>query len=715
MPNRLLLGASLALLLSACPAAPNPDPPPNAALEVKLSATPQTLVGFGSSTLTATGSAGIGRVEWLEGGKPIGATSSAPFIFKVDLTALGARRFTARAFDAAGNSVTSSPVTVTATTAGAPNSFYVAPNGDDAQAGTLEQPFKTVSKCAAVAKTGQSCILRAGVYRETVTPNADGVTFSGFDGERAVVSGADIVTGMWTNHAGSIYKTTLTLPVAGFADAGFTANQLFVAGAMQPEARWPNLKTTDLMKPTLAGGYVNPVGNLDVNIVNTGIPALPEGWAGATVWANEWYTSRTGTVTGGGAGSLTATMKTPYSRSAYWFFLTGKLGLLDAPGEWYYDDPSKTLYLWAPGGGVPKDVEVKRRNLAFDLTLRSRITVRNLSIFAASIVTGDNTRGNVFDNLDVAYVAHHVTLPPLPQSEQAPGSDNALVLASHAHDTGIILRGSGHTLKNSRVRFSAGNLVLLEGSNHLVENNIIQDGNYASSYAAPVRLNGSGHKVLRNTISGAGRDAVAVDWHTAGQSFRNAEIAYNDISRFGTLSSDLGGIYLCCFVDQSGTRIHHNSVHDPDGYSFHWEVAGIYTDNWSYNATVDHNIVWNIKTNKPAGLKIASKQGAGGAERIYNNTVLARSYLPGDAQIRNNILVQDPLSGANASNNLFYAKTGDVPLVNILLGDLLPREGSAAVDAGMAIPGFTDGFVGSAPDIGALERGGVPWRAGATR
>ena len=31
--------------------------------------------------------------------------------------------------------------------------------------------------------------------------------------------------------------------------------------------------------------------------------------------------------------------------------------------------------------------------------------------------------------------------------------------------------------------------------------------------------------------------------------------------------------------------------------------------------------------------------------------------------------------------------------------------GSAAIDAGVALPGITDGFTGSAPDLGAIEFG----------
>jgi hypothetical protein len=37
--------------------------------------------------------------------------------------------------------------------------------------------------------------------------------------------------------------------------------------------------------------------------------------------------------------------------------------------------------------------------------------------------------------------------------------------------------------------------------------------------------------------------------------------------------------------------------------------------------------------------------------------------------------------------------------------DLTLRKGSAAVDAGVALPGITDGFTGRAPDLGAYELG----------
>jgi len=49
----------------------------------------------------------------------------------------------------------------------------------------------------------------------------------------------------------------------------------------------------------------------------------------------------------------------------------------------------------------------------------------------------------------------------------------------------------------------------------------------------------------------------------------------------------------------------------------------------------------------------------------------------------------------------------------VALNDFVPRT-ECAIDQGSVVPGITDGFVGDAPDIGAIEVGAPAWLAGAT-
>jgi hypothetical protein len=601
--------------------------------------------------------------------------------------------------------------------------YFISPQGSDDNPGTLNRPFKTVQKCAEIVQPGEICWLRQGIYRETVQPAISGtskepITFAAYKDEEVTISGTEIIEG-WTVDRDSIFRTNASLPVSNYSDTEFFANQVFVNGEMMPEARFPNLdENRDFLRPTLIGGGLKSEGGTAATIENSEIPVLSEGWAGAKVWSNEWYTTRTGTITDSQSKKLTAQMTAPWERGGFWLYFFGKLELLDSPGEWFYQDQNKTLYLWSPNGKKPSQVEVKQRNFAFDLNDRSYISIRGLNLFANTITTSDRSTGIVIDDIRAKYVSHHMTLPPLPETEQAPDSDNALFLASHTHDTGIQLRGSGNTLKNSIIEWSSGNGVLLEGKNHLVTNNIIASTNYQVSYAAPVRINGNGHQITHNTITRAGRDAINIDWHTAGVDGRNIEIAYNDISQFGMLSTDLGAIYVCCHVNLEGGAIHHNWIRDTKAFSNAWGTRGIYLDLESFNSTIHHNVVWNLIWGQDNYNLLAGSPR--GHERVFNNTFLGEVLTNGGSvDARNNIFAgSKSIVAERQSNNLLMntdSKFAKPPTEESKsLPDFSLQPNSPAVDAGVNIPGITDDFKGDSPDIGAYERGQPVWKAGST-
>ncbi|HEY9768028.1 MAG TPA: hypothetical protein V6C71_05900 [Coleofasciculaceae cyanobacterium] len=609
-----------------------------------------------------------------------------------------------------------------------PEGYFVSPNGSNDNPGTIDRPFKTVQKCADAVQPGETCWLRKGTYRETIQPKVSGtkekpIVFAAYKNEQVTISGVEVVKDLLP-HRGSIYRSDVTLPSDGYNDTGFLANQIFVNGEMMPEARFPNLDSQrDLLRPTLLGGGIKSQGGTAATIENSEIPSLSEGWVGARVWTNEWYTTRTGKITGGTAEKLTAQMTAPWDRGGFWFYLFGKLELLDAEGEWFYDGSSQNLYLWSPDSKTPQTVEAKQRNFAFDLSDRSYITVRNLNLFANTITTSDRSTGVVIDGIRAKYVSHHMTLPPLPESEKADDSDDALFLAAHAHDTGIQLRGDGHILKNSVIDWSSGNGVLLEGNDHQVTNNIITNTNYQVSYAAPVRINGNGHKITYNTIKRTGRDAISWDWHTAGIDGRNIEIAYNDISNFGMLSTDLGAVYVCCHVNLEGGSIHHNWIRDTQAFSPFWGTRGIYLDIESFNSTIHHNVVWNLTGSKDNYSLVAGSPR--GYERVFNNTFLGDVYLnDGPVEARNNIFAgSQEIVADQESNNLFI--DADVKFVQPpseesqakftrSMPNFTPQADSPAVDAGVNIPQITTDFAGRFPEIGAYEKDIPAWKAGSS-
>jgi hypothetical protein len=80
-----------------------------------------------------------------------------------------------------------------------PHIYYVDPRhpaaADEPAWGYPGVPLASLSKACAVAQSGETIILRGGVYRQVLAPQHDGVTVRAMNGERVVISGADVVDG----------------------------------------------------------------------------------------------------------------------------------------------------------------------------------------------------------------------------------------------------------------------------------------------------------------------------------------------------------------------------------------------------------------------------------------------------------------------------------------------------------------------------------------
>jgi len=630
-------------------------------------------------------------------------------------------------------------VAVGAQPAFAATTYYVdATNGSDSYDGLSPTrgsddvgAFQTIQKCANEAGPGDVCSIRGGTYRERVVPNSgtDGapVTFRAHNDEPVTVSGLNRVTSPWTQHNGSnIYRTTVTLPINGYADSGFLANQVFVEGAPMLEARWPN-SGTDLLRPNRA---VAKDGTDTDTIVDAAIPQIPGGWTGGRVYVRlaGKYTSASATidsstVAGGtttlqlnGSTLITGGPKCPQScigkESLY--FLYGKLAALDTANEWFYD--GTTLYAWAPGGAVPRGIEYKARTEAFDLDGKSHVHVVGLRLKAANVSTDASSTGNVLDRLDASHVSHFMTVP-----FDASRPFGGLYDDAHMRDTGIILNGTNNTLKNSVVAYSAGNGVSLDGSGHVVDNNVIHDVNYGGTYSAGVVPMGGSTQltISRNTIYNTGRDGIsmAVNLGAGSQTWMDNDVSYNEIFDVGLLNADLGVIYICCSIDLTGTRFHHNLIRTGGVNG----IMGIYLDGGSGQATIDHNILTDT-----AGVtmnRTNAEQGGGvnrGDTAIYNNHLGSIwSNHSGAGDVRNNVFTHyTPTDGtATGSTTPNVGSSQDARIENLLNFDFRLRTTgtppSAAINTGVVIPGITDGYVGSAPDQGPYEVG-ENWRAGAT-
>lgn len=615
--------------------------------------------------------------------------------------------------------------------------YYVdAAHGSDANTGrSLQTPFATIQRCAAVLAAGQTCLVRAGTYGETVTPAASGapgqpIVFAPYGMEQVVVSGADEVTAAWQLAQGSIYSAPVriapSLVNSGFANQVFLADTgLDISARMLFEARWPGpagaTSPFDLPQAIVDGGTAT--AGQGGTLYDPALTFASGALTGATLQMRAGYawSSQSAVVTGNGAGWLTYAGGTEDCADlcavrGSRYDVVGLRALLTQPAEWFYDAAAQKLWMWTPAGDSPSNhrVMVKQRELAFDLSNRSHVEVRGFRIFAATLRTNGGSH-NLIDGISASYLSHFIAFSDSPYS-------------THTSDTGIQLAGTGDVLQNSTLQMSAGNLVALEGRGESATNNLILNGDYSATYCAPVNVTDGTARLTHNTIRGAGRDVVHI---SSGTTDPGLVIQENDISVGGLLNQDIGLLYTCCGGDFTGSTIDHNWLHDvvpADGRGFgngtYPAISGngIYFDNGTTNITAHHNVVWNASR---TALTYNGVPGTGSSHGVhfFNNTVgLSERYgassafdaNSADALFVNNIFSEAAvakgayaLDGGGANENLvpptdprFVRPSGPTP-------DFHLNAASPARGAGVIIPGSTST---ARPDQGAYE--GPDWTPG---
>ncbi|MFJ3799682.1 sigma-70 family RNA polymerase sigma factor [Streptomyces sp. NPDC090088] len=105
---------------------------------------------------------------------------------------------------------------------------YVAPDGDDANPGTLTRPFATVTHAVAEARPGQTVAVRGGTYRPgtTVALKASGtadhrIVVSNYRDERPVFDGSRLASGTWFLVQSGAYVTVQGIEIVHAPDVAY--------------------------------------------------------------------------------------------------------------------------------------------------------------------------------------------------------------------------------------------------------------------------------------------------------------------------------------------------------------------------------------------------------------------------------------------------------------------------------------------------------------
>ncbi|MFE6891188.1 right-handed parallel beta-helix repeat-containing protein [Streptomyces sp. NPDC057694] len=642
---------------------------------------------------------------------------------------------------AAGHPAAAHPNKTRPHTSQAATTYYVGPYGADTNPGTnATNPFRHIQKCADVMVPGDTCEIVSGNYEETVVPARSGtaalpITYKAASGADVTVNGASKVTGFDPVTAADVTAIAQKDPYAAdsqFSDAVAAGHvystavdlgsdvstvQVFTDKKMDVEAQWP-YPGTDLLDPSLQ--YAGE-GSADATISDADLTRPAGYWDGARALTGYWYISATGTVKSSAVGSVTLDVAPPCVHKVVpketRYALSGKIGELAHPGEWFYDPTAKRLYVYGDDDPDNHTVQVKRRTLGFDLTGASHTTVKGVKLFATTIQTGASSTGVTLDGITGTYLSHYTDIT-------RGATDCGSTVTRGVGDTGIILDGTYNRIVNSDLSLSAGNGVALRGQNNTATDNVIHDVDYMGTYAAGIAVQGNSQTVTHNTISTVGRSGINLQWNTVdGLDPGKDTIAYNDISGYARLSLDVAAIYTCCSAYMMGSSIDHNVLHDPapTTTSTTFGISGVYADNGQSDLVIADNVGWGNRE----GTVMLNGLGTGSHDNgVYNNTGGMTLFYVKEAgqstgtHIANNIGPIKGLDGASAGGLVAdhnMLETVDPRFVDAAGHDYQLAADSPARNVGLAVPGVNDGSTDPAPSLGAYQYGAPKWTAGARR
>ncbi len=92
--------------------------------------------------------------------------------------------------------------------------IHVSPSGSNSNKGSKESPYRTISKAALVALSGDSIIIHAGTYRERVSPAIGGIndnnriTYIAAPGEEVYLKGSEVISD-WKKIGGDVWQTVV--------------------------------------------------------------------------------------------------------------------------------------------------------------------------------------------------------------------------------------------------------------------------------------------------------------------------------------------------------------------------------------------------------------------------------------------------------------------------------------------------------------------------
>ncbi len=498
--------------------------------------------------------------------------------------------------------------------------YYVAPDGNDNNDGSIEAPFKTITKAkekissSGVPDGGVCVYFRAGEYYmptgEYFYSAKDGgrpgspVVYSSYPGERAVFTGAITLDTAHTIPISKQIANRLTYPekvmaidleecgvgaIDEMVPSGYSFNpsvanyELYYGEEKLTLARWPNnqyLKTGAIIDRGSRPGFGETENKGFSFEYNENKPAHWENtddvWMSGA-WSREWaYSNIKIDKINVENNTITTIHPSPYgAESGMPYYYYNVLEELDSPGEWYLDRQNKILYVYPPGSLENTSLSLSYTPYAFlRFSTASNMVFQNIDICrtrANGVTINDNVSNVVFQGCRIS----NTGLAGISITGKNCGFLNGEIV-----NTGGIGIALGCTVDDRKGLITSGNFC----HNSYIEN--CGKANY--SYLANVA--GVGNIFTNNVVR---------DGYSGGIGFGGNEnlIAYNEVSEVCKLTNDCGAIYTAGKdFTQRGNRICNNYIHDVNASeaSSLSGPAGVYLDAMSSGNFITGNTIVRV-------------------------------------------------------------------------------------------------------------------------
>ncbi len=566
--------------------------------------------------------------------------------------------------------------------------FHVAPDGDDAGAGTRAAPLATVHRAQRAVRAhlkenpgeAVTVVIHPGTYRLAeplvFTPADSGtkdapVTYRGGEGGRPVLSGGMRITG-WRKD-GEVWRTTVDPVKRG--DLFF--HQLFVNGRRATPARAPNrfyLRTAGPVRPlgdrrkarrdpSTKQGFRFREGDIrewrnpdDVYI------ELYHSWTTSLHWIESLdaerrivrFTNRTGWPVG-------------YWETFERYRVHHCFEALDAPGEWYLDRGTGTLTYRPREGETTATAEVVAPRLADLVRFEGKpaegrfvahVRLEGLSFQHEdwdyertetidgqahakrqnAAITAFGLRHGAIERCEVAHVGGHAI-------RLDAGCQNVRIVQCEIHDCG---GGGVYVGPDAKVGYMPPTDALKVQRN-TIENNFIHHTSYVLGGSIGVWVGSASlNRIRHNEISDFDYTGISVgwSWNRKRDIFQHGNvIEFNHVHHnVGDILSDNGGIYVLGY--SPGSVIRGNVVHHIRHYPYINDSRAIYLDGAVSDYLVERNLSHHIDS---FGLMMKGQRnvvrhnifafcGDSGLNRLVDASLKDAEYAP--SRLEHNIVYQ---------------------------------------------------------------------------